>query len=465
MKRLLQEEYEPFVRSYRERRWAGLRVNTLKISADRFRKISPFALEPIPWTESGFYYEEEERPGRHPYHDAGLYYIQEPSAMAVGEFTDAEPGERVLDLCAAPGGKSTHLAAKMKGSGLLVANEIHPARARILSQNIERMGIRNAVVTNESPDRLAERFAGYFDRVLVDAPCSGEGMFRKDPETCAEWSPESAAACAVRQLDILQHAARMVRVGGRLVYSTCTFNPEENEQVIGTFLLRYAEFELEAPPRCKGFDPGRPDWAGEAGARSGLNGAGASLPQAITAALARTIRIWPHRVRGEGHFIAVLRRTDGDDTPERRRSAETITDRSALKPFRQFAEEALLCRPDGRFLFFGDQLYCIPSEMVSLRGLKVLRPGWHLGEIRKGRFEPSHALALSLHDSEVKLRRSLPADSPELAAYLRGETLAADGPNGWTLVEADGFGIGWGKQTGQVLKNHYPKGLRRTARF
>ena len=386
--------------------------------------------------------------------------------MAVGEIAGAEPGERVLDLCAAPGGKSAHLAAKMRGGGLLIANEIHPARARILSHNIERMGVRNAVVTNETPGRLAERFPGYFDRVLVDAPCSGEGMFRKDPETRAEWSPEAAAACAVRQLNILHDAARMVREGGTLVYSTCTFNPEENEQVIAAFLRRHPQFELVEPPRREGFAPGRPEWAGEASQPSGAASPGEVSPPADTAALARAVRIWPHRVKGEGHFIAVLRKTcepDGDAAPKRRSAAETAADLSALKPFRQFAAEALACEPDGTFQLFGEQLYRVPEGMPALRGLKVLRPGWHLGEIRKGRFEPSHALALSLGGEEVKLRLSLSPDSPELAAYLRGEPLPGDRPNGWTRVEVDGFGLGWGKQTGQVLKNHYPKGLRRTA--
>ncbi|CAM5193217.1 NOL1/NOP2/sun family putative RNA methylase OS=Ureibacillus acetophenoni OX=614649 GN=SAMN05877842_10619 PE=3 SV=1 [Ureibacillus acetophenoni] len=226
MKNLLQDEFEAIIQSYDDEKSHALRVNTLKIDIDEFLHKNPFTLERIPWVETGFFYTHNDRPGKHPYHESGLYYIQEPSAMAVGEFVDPKPGERVLDLCAAPGGKTTHLASKMKGEGFLLSNEIHPARAKILSQNVERMGIKNTVVTNETPERLAERFPSFFDRILVDAPCSGEGMFRKDEEAREHWSLENVEICASRQIDILKSAATMLKPGGRLVYSTCTFSPE-----------------------------------------------------------------------------------------------------------------------------------------------------------------------------------------------------------------------------------------------
>nr|WP_097157176.1 RsmF rRNA methyltransferase first C-terminal domain-containing protein [Bacillus oleivorans] len=442
MRELLQDEFEAFLNSYEEERQQGLRVNTLKITVEEFQTLSPFTLKPIPWVEEGFFYKDEERPGKHPYHEAGLYYIQEPSAMAAGEIVDPKPGEKVLDLCAAPGGKSTHMASKMKQSGFLLTNEIHPARAKILSQNIERMGIRNAVVTNETPERLAKRFPNYFDRIMVDAPCSGEGMFRKDPEACSEWSVENVAKCSIRQIDILNQAAEMLRPGGRLVYSTCTFAPEENEGVISQFIVDNPSFEIEETNIYEGFSRGRKDWTEDR-----------------TAALEKTIRLWPHKLQGEGHYIAVLRKTGGEDPPKLKK-AEVLKDQKPLKDYVQFVKETLQITPKGQFLLFGDQLYLVPDEMIALQNLKVLRPGWHLGTIKKNRFEPSHAMALSLKGKEVRYTWNFAAESKELAAYLRGESIPAAGPKGWYLVQVDGYSIGWGKLSNGILKNHYPKGLR-----
>ncbi|HHV98342.1 MAG TPA: NOL1/NOP2/sun family putative RNA methylase [Clostridiaceae bacterium] len=455
MKELLKDEFEDFIKSYEENRNQGLRVNTLKISVQDFHDKSPFTIKKIPWTQEGFYYGDTDRPGKHPYHEAGLYYIQEPSAMAVGEMVDPMPGEKILDLCAAPGGKTTHIAAKMNQKGFLLANEIHPARAKILSQNVERMGIRNTVVTNETPERLAQRFPGYFDRVLVDAPCSGEGMFRKDPQACEEWSLENVAMCASRQLDILKHAGSMLRPGGRLIYSTCTFSPEENEGVISKFLNSSPEFEVEDIQAYEGFDRGRADWIADAAEN-----------------IEKTIRIWPHKLQGEGHFIAVLRKKDISEGTgggiERasgiarvnRKYLHTSLDRKLLKDYYHFAEEFLSFIPEGKYVLFGEQLYIIPEEMLALENLKVVRPGWHLGTIKKNRFEPSHALGISIKGEQVKYKLNLSADSDEITAYLKGEPLEAEGPKGWYLVEVDGYSIGWGKLTDRILKNHYPKGLR-----
>jgi len=442
MKDLLKDEYDDFLRSYEEPKIQGLRVNTLKVSIEEFLNINPFQLERIPWVNGGFFYQEEDRPGKHPYHEAGLYYIQEPSAMAASEMVDPQPGEKVLDLCAAPGGKSTHMAAKMKQQGLLLTNELYPARAKILSQNVERMGIKNAVVTNEAPSKLAERFPNFFDRILVDAPCSGEGMFRKDPGAREEWSLENVAACAERQSEILRYAAMMIRPGGRLVYSTCTFSPEENEGVISQFLNQDSRFEIEEIHVYEGFDHGREEWVSN-GAEN----------------IEKTIRIWPQQVRGEGHYIAVLRKAESEE-PTKWKYEDGLKDQKQLKDFFQFAKETLTYTPKGEFIIFGDQLYLLPDEMLSLKNLKVIRPGWHLGTIKKNRFEPSHALALSLKGDEVKNKWNLDKNSPEILAYLKGESIKAEGPKGWYLVEVDGYSIGWGKLADGVLKNHFPKGLR-----
>ncbi len=442
MQALLGAEYEPFAASYaNQERIQGLRVNLCKLSAAKLLQKSPFPLEPVPWAPEGFYYPQDARPGKHPYHEAGLYYIQEPSAMSAAVLLDAQPGERVLDLCAAPGGKSTQIAARMQGVGLLVSNEFSPVRARALSQNIERMGIAHTLVTNETPERLAQRMPAYFDRVLVDAPCSGEGMFRKEPEALAQWSLENIRRCAQRQQDILQAAAQLLRPGGRLVYSTCTFAPEENEGTISRFLERFSDFTVEQVQACSLFSPGRPDWVQQGDART-----------------AATFRLMPHRLQGEGHYVAVLRKAG--DGVRANLPQQPAANPKQLEAYRQFAQETLQELPKDRLLLFGEQLYQMPEGMPELDGLRVLRPGLHLGTLKKGRFEPSHAWALALTQQKVRRTHNLAADSAQVQSYLRGETLDCAGEKGWTLVTVDGFALGWGKQSAGQLKNHFPKGLR-----
>ncbi len=429
MSRLLGEEYEAFLASYERPRSVGLRENTLKTD-----RAPEYCTQRVPWAADGYYYPEGERPGLSPLHDAGAYYMQEPSAMAPAALLDAQPGQWVLDLCAAPGGKSTQLAAAMRGEGLLVCNEIHPKRARILASNLERMGVSNALVLNEHPAKL--RFPRCFDRILVDAPCSGEGMFRKEEAAVADWSEEIVAMCAARQSEILETAAQMLRPGGRLVYSTCTFSPEENEGVISRFLHTHPEFSVE---QCDApwFAPGRPEWI-----------------EHPAPGLEHTFRLWPHRLRGEGHFAAVLRsRAEGEGEQPEAQRAETLP-----APIRTFLTQNGVCLPEGMAVSFGDTWYWAPVGLPALRGLHVLRVGLELGELRKDRFVPAHALALWLNTFPRTLRLS--CGDAALDAYLRGETLPAQEP-GWTLVFADDCSLGWGYGAAGVLKNHYPKGLRR----
>lgn len=441
MNELLEDEFHDFIKSYEQTPHLGLRVNTLKVAVEDFLNLSPFSLSPVAWTREGFYYDKNDKPGKHPYHEAGLYYIQEPSAMAAVEYLQPEPGEKVLDLCAAPGGKTTQIAAKMKQQGLLIANEVVPSRAKVLSQNVERMGITNCVVLNEKPERLADEFENFFDRVLVDAPCSGEGMFRKDPDVTREWSLAQVDACSRRQLHILDDASRMLRAGGRLVYSTCTFSPEENEQVVAEFVTKHPEFEIERVDVLPGFQSGRREWV--------QNG---------DSHVERTIRIWPHRVKGEGHYIAVLRKTDGAECWRAQKPFKSKLSRNQLQVYYAFASEHLNKTPEGNFQLFGEQLYLVPSDMPSLKGLKVIRPGLHLGALKKNRFEPAHSLALALRAEEIK--RAVNFDPSEIIPYLKGESLNIDGEKGWYVVQVDGYSIGWGKWANHVLKNHYPKGLR-----
>jgi NOL1/NOP2/sun family putative RNA methylase len=443
MATLLGTDLPAFLAAYEHPSHSALRINTCKLSTEAFRSLSPFPLTPIPWCPTGFLLPAEHEAGKHPLHAAGLYYLQEPSAMAVAEALDAQPGERVLDLCAAPGGKSTHLTAQLRGSGVLVANEIIPARARILAENLERWGVRNALITIESPERLATNWPNFFDRVLVDAPCSGEGMFRKSETAIQEWSPEHVAGCALRQGRILDQAALLVRPGGVLVYSTCTFAPEENEGTVAAFLERHADFEIaEIPPR-PGFSPGRPEWA--------------NAPESLR----RTVRIWPHRASGEGHFIAKLRRRENGPVEreygiQRRRDGQAS---EAIRTYRAFCAEALRQAPAEAPILSGSKLYDVPEEAPEAAGLRVLWPGWELGTIQKGRFEPSHALAMGLASGDAQ--RTLEV-SPEDAVqrYLHGEALEAPGEKGWTLVTLAGYPLGWGKRVGNMVKNHYPRTLR-----
>lgn len=427
----LGEEYEAFLQSYERPRAVGLRLNPLKGEAPPL----PFALEPVPWAKDGYYYQSGERPGLHPWHEAGVYYLQEPSAMAPAPLLAVQPGERVLDLCAAPGGKSTQLAAFMQGRGLLVCNEYSPKRAKILSQNIERMGIANALVLNETPAALSRRFPGYFDKILVDAPCSGEGMFRKEEAALTDWSEETVALCAARQLDILRCAGKMLRPGGYLVYSTCTFAPAENEGVISAYLKESPAFSLA--------DADAP-WFAQGSGR---------LVENPVPGLERCLRLWPHRLRGEGHFAAVLQKNGGEEGNVFSAAREKLP-----QVWQDFAKDFDISLPAGKAVLFGENLFWAPEELPDLKGLRTLRPGLALGTLRKGRLEPAHALALWLK-SGVRCA-NFPAESPEIAAYLRGETLQC-AQKGWTLVQAGGFSLGWGKCSGNQLKNHYPKGLRR----
>lgn len=472
MKEMLGDEYEAFLSGYDKPKFQSLRVNPLKGSIEELKEKVDFLTVPVPWAKGGSYYEEDARPGKHPYHEAGVYYIQEASAMAPAGNLDVQPGEKVLDLCAAPGGKSTQLAAAMEGKGLIVCNEIHPLRAKILSENVERMGICNALVTGHDPAVLAEHFPAYFDKILVDAPCSGEGMFRKNEEAAEEWSPENVIMCGERQDLILESAAAMLKPGGRLVYSTCTFAPIENEGTISRFLAKHPEFFLLDMDNYPGMEPGRQKWCDIGGQSSTAESEcsdGVCTEQAVegaesvvTRGIEKTIRLWPHKLDGEGHFMALLRK-QGECACETFSTygLEKGIPEKDCKEWLEFAGEFLTVKLQGKFLRFGDQLYLAPEELPSLKGLKVLRAGLHLGTLKKNRFEPSHALALYLKPEEAVC--SYPLSMEVAKQYLSGQTFPAEGSKGWYLLTVDGYSIGWGKLAGGMMKNHYPKGIRKNS--
>ena len=418
----LGEEYPAFLESLERPRAVALRFNPLKGE----KPTLPFVKDPVPWEPMGYYYDPDARPGLHPYHEAGVYYLQEASAMSAVTLLDPQPGERVCDLCAAPGGKTTQIAGRMMGEGFLLCNEINPKRAKVLGQNVERMGVANALVTNEHPQRLAEKYAGFFDRVLIDAPCSGEGMFRKEESAVTDWSQETVEMCARRQAEILYSGAKLLKAGGRLVYSTCTFAPEENEQTIENFLQTHPEFAREAVD-APWFTP-----AGEG-----------------------AFRLWPHKLLGEGHFAAVLRKAGEEET-----DAVPIAGQKMPKEWNDFAKALSIQLPAGKALLFGSSLYWVPEEMPDIHRIKVVRPGLELGEVKKNRFEPAHALALWLKKCENI--QNLPVGSEEIRKYLAGEVIPGQ-VRGWCLITVDGYSIGWGKGDGNSIKNHYPKGLRRNS--
>jgi len=388
----------------------GMRVNTLKVSLENFTQYF-HDLTPVPWCDTGFYYDEQATSplGKNPLYSAGLYYIQEPSAMSAASLLDVQHGDRVLDLCASPGGKSTQIAAKLDGSGLLVSNDANIGRMPQLLRNIEMAGITNAIVMCETPERLAARFSEYFDKILVDAPCSGEGMFRKDPSARTAWDAGKNTRLASIQKNILHEAAKMLVEGGLMVYSTCTFSRIENEDVIDDFLTQHVDFEL-----------------------------------------VKTKRIWPHIDRGEGHFVAVLRKK-GEPTANCRGGYQPPARQN--DDFIKFVEKHKVKLPNGIILQHKDKLYIPPANCPDISGLRVMRVGLSLGILKKNRFEPSFALAMALKKSDFAQAIDLPLTHPSVQRFLRNETFEVDAADGYNLFCVEGYPLGFGKILNKRLKN------------
>ena len=454
MKEMLGDEFDDFLASYDEDYYRGIRCNTLKITPSEFEKKVPFVSEKVDWVQNGYYTSEDEQPAKHPYYFAGLYYIQEPSAMMPASQLPVEPGDRVLDLCAAPGGKTTELGAKLKGEGVLVSNDISASRAKALVKNVELFGIKNAMVVSESPDKLAERLEGYFDKILVDAPCSGEGMFRKVHSIAKNWEQYGSQYYADIQRTVLPSAVKMLKPGGMMIYSTCTFSKLEDEDSISFILENNSDMEL-----------------------------------------IESHKLFPHKIKGEGHFVALLRKLDTaanakspTDSVIMSSPGVILNEAKNLKNDDQQGNERQKCRinqydpkvrskykkiSDEAFDFFEsigfkidvsrlwvneDRINMLPEDAPDLSRLRVLRTGLFLGEMKKGRFEPSQSLALALKAEEYPNVLDLKLDDDRVVRYLKCESIdVEDGEvnDGYCLVAVDGYPLGWGKVDKGRFKNKY----------
>lgn len=441
------EEYKEYLKCFDEPRHYGLRVNTAKISVEDFLKIAPWPLEQVPWIRNGFYYDGDAvQPAKHPYYFAGLYYLQEPSAMTPADRLPVEPGDRVLDVCAAPGGKATELGAKLNGTGVLAANDLSSSRAKGLLKNLELFGIGNVLVLSEEPGKLVPYFREYFDKILIDAPCSGEGMFRKDRKMVRAWEEHGPEYFSKIQRSIVTQAAQMLRPGGMMLYSTCTFSPKENEQTIEYLLQEYPEFEICEMEGYEGFSEGIP---------------GAAEKQ--DEALRRTVRIFPHRMKGEGHFLALLQK--GGENGVTRGTSSGTRGKKLPPELEEFLGDVDRRMDPAQIDVRGGKVYYMPEDLPDLKGIRFLRTGLLLGELKKNRFEPSQAFAMNLKKEEYRRTLDLQAQDPRVIRYLKGETLDVDDltspkEKGWYLVCVDGYPLGFGKLVNQTLKNKYLPGWR-----
>lgn len=447
MKQLLDTEYNDFISSFDDKPHKGIRINTSKISIEQFIKAYPYELKQIPWCNEGFYVNNngDIKLGKHPYYHCGLYYIQEPSAMIPVEVLSPKQGDKVLDICAAPGGKSTQMAAKLSGEGIVVSNDISPKRVKSLAKNIKIMGIANSVILNESPKNLSKNFAGFFDKILVDAPCSGEGMFKRDSVSIKKWSKDSILEYSKMQREILEYAPKMLKSNGTIVYSTCTFSPEEDEGTINWFLNKFPDFHVEHIANMPMLDNGHPEWID---ASSSLVGAK---------------RAWPHKITGDGHFVVLLKRKSTQDVRSSLNKLEASAPKELIDKYLEFQQDYLNKKLKGIFIYKNSNLYLLPEHIPSLNNLKVEYMGLLVGTFKNDNFIPSQELIMSLKFEDFKQVLNISSSDINATKYLKGETLMSpieNNFNKWVPIFIDSHPAGWTKNAGGILKNHYNKAWR-----
>ena len=462
MKRLLGEQYPLYEAALSRPPTKGFRVNTKKISAEDFEGINVFGAERIPYVEDGFYLDYEDKIGNHPFHHAGMVYVQEPAAMAPAECIDIQPDWWVLDMCAAPGGKSSQIAGKLGEGSVLVSNEIIPSRCRILTGNVERLGLTNVITTCMDTERLAAEFPRTFDLIMVDAPCSGEGMFRKEEIAIDEWSEDNVRMCAERQAKILDNAVNALSNGGYIVYATCTFSLEENEMTVDGFLRRHPEFEIV--PVCRDVERATVE--------------GIYFEGCACESIGYARRFYPHIGRGEGQFMAVLHSTldkqprgelesktvSADGRAERgkgknrARKASTELSAGIISAARAFLSETLCSyKAENVTEYNGNPVYFPP--LFKVKNGVAFSFGVNIGEVRKNYIQPHHQFFMAM-GRDFKRRIELSPDSDELRRYLHGESFECDCEDGWAVVTVCGCSVGGVKVVSGTAKNHYPKGLR-----
>ncbi len=446
-----EEEFEEYKASLGKGLRHALRVNTNKISSADLISICPAKLTPVPWCKNGFYYDESEfQASKHPFYYAGLYYLQEPSAMLPASVLPVEEGDKVLDICAAPGGKSTELIQHIGKTGFLVSNDISASRAKALLKNLEVFGAENLLITCESPDRLSAAFPGYFDKILIDAPCSGEGMFRKSSSMISSWNEDRPKEFSDIQRSILREAVKALKPGGMILYSTCTFNSLEDEKSVEYLLSLDSRLKIVPFDTYEGFVPGNNNWGGT-----------------DIKDIDKTMHLFPHKVEGEGHFVSLIKSEAEDDDITYSNVPEHSIKRTKLThEITDFLLHISKKYDRDRFELLGERLFYIPEGCPEASGLRILRRGLLFGEQKKNRFEPSQALAMTLKASDFDNVLDLNTDDIRVTKYLRGETLElSDDENkalsdGYILICVNGFSLGFGKLSKGIIKNKYLPGWR-----
>lgn len=435
-----EEDANKYFQCFSKPGYSGIRINTKKISVEEYLAITPFHLTKVPWTTNGFYYDNSlEQPTKHPHYFAGLYYIQEPSAMTPSALLPVEPGDMILDMCAAPGGKSTELGSRLNGTGILYSNDISRSRARALLKNIELFGITNTVVLTEPPENLQKNMEGYFDKILIDAPCSGEGMFRKDNSIISNWEKLGTEYYAKIQRSIIVTGAKLLKPGGMMLYSTCTFSPQEDEESILHLLKQVPDMELIPLPHFEGFDTGHPEWS-------------ASPDEGLL----NCRRLWPHKINGEGHFLALLHKKE--TSQQSSFGAYPYNKKGTLSlETKEFLSHVKKTFDSNRFEIYNGKCYYLPEHLADIRGLAILRCGIYLGDEKKQRFEPSTSFALSLKKGDFDQCVDFSSTDEKVIRYFKGETITIDNSDfkGYVLITVDGYGLGWAKANNGTLKNKY----------